>query len=256
MLAVIKANPATAAFTALNVAVFLFQWAVYGSSDAPVLYLMGAKFGPAIQDGEWYRLVMPIMLHGGWLHLAINNLGLWMVGPLVERIYGSTYFAAIYVISGVLGVVASYVNSPVLSVGASGALFGIVAATTVYFALNRRLMQSQERRFFFTLLALIAGNLLIGEFIPGIDQAAHVGGLVGGAIIAFVSAPRHKLVVGPTLIGAPQTQIVSNRPEPVRVLAVTIALLAVSAGFAWWVSTSVTYGSEVMRAYRIFQLFE
>ena len=256
MLSVVRANPATAIFVALNVVVFLYQWLVFGSSDSLVLYRMGAKFGPAIQDGDWFRLVMPIMLHGGWLHLAINSFGLWMVGPLVERIFGSTYFAAIYVFSGIFGVVASYWNSPVLSVGASGALFGIVAAAAVYFGVNRRMLQSQERRFFFTLLVLIAGNLVIGELIPGLDQAAHVGGLVAGSIIAFVAAPRHTLVVGRTLIGIPATYIESNRPEPLRVLAAVVAVIAVSAAVAWWVSTTVVYGSETMRIYGIFQLLE
>lgn len=256
LLSAARANPATAAFGTLNVVVFLYQWLVFGSSDGIVLYKMGAKFGPAIQDGDWHRLVMPIMLHGGWLHLAMNSFGLWTVGPLVERIFGSTYFAAIYVFSGIFGVVASYWNSPVLSVGASGALFGIVAAAAVYFGVNRKLLQRQERRFFFTLLVLIAGNLLVGEFIPGIDQAAHVGGLVAGAIIAFVAAPRYALVVGQTLIGMPATYVEAHRQEPLRVLATVAAVIAVSAAVTWWVSTSVTYGSETMRMYGIFQLLE
>lgn len=256
LFATVRTNPATSIFVALNVVVFLYQWLMFGSSNAVVLYQMGAKFGPAIQDGDWYRLIMPIMLHGGWLHLAVNSLGLWMVGPLVERIFGSTYFAAIYVFAGIFGVVASYWNSPVLSVGASGALFGIVAAAAVYFGVNRRLLQNQERRFFFTLLVLIAGNLLIGEFIPGIDQAAHVGGLVAGSVIAFVAAPRHSLIVGRTLLGVPAPYIESNRAEPFRVLAAVVGIIALAAGVAWWVSTTVTYGSETMRQYGIFQLFE
>ena len=252
----VKSNPVTTAFTLLNLLVFMFQQLVYGGNEAHVLYRMGAKFGPAIQDGDWYRLVMPIMLHGGWLHLAMNNLGLWMVGPIVERIYGSAYFAAIYLIAGIFGVVASYWNAPTLSVGASGALFGIVGATAVYFVLNRRLLRHEERRFFVTLLLLIVGNLAIGQFIPGIDQAAHVGGLVGGCLIALVSAPRHTLRIGPSLIGTPQAYIESSRPQPIRVLGALVLLLALSGAAAWWVSSTVEYGSETMRLYEIFKLLQ
>lgn len=256
LIASIKRNPATIGFMTLNVVVFLFQFLAYGANDPVALYRMGAKFGPAIQDGEWTRLVMPIMLHSGWLHLAMNNLGLLMVGPIVERIYGSVYFAAIYVMAGIFGVVASYWNAPTLSVGASGALFGIVGATAVYFALNRRLMQREERRFFISLIVLIALNLVIGELIPGIDQAAHVGGLVGGCLIALASSPRHTLTVGRTLLGVPEAHIESSRPEPVRVLLALVALAAVSAGVVWWVSESVSYGAETMRLYGVFQLLE
>ena len=252
----VKRNPATIAFMTLNVMVFLFQYAVYGGTDTVVLYRMGAKFGPAIQDGEWTRLVMPIMLHSGWLHLAMNNLGLLMVGPIVERIYGSVYFSAIYVMAGIFGVVASYWNAPTLSVGASGALFGIVGATAVYFALNRKLMQREERRFFVSLIVLIALNLLIGELIPGIDQAAHVGGLVGGCLIALASSPRHTLAVGRTLLGVPEAHIESSRPDPLRVLAALTTLASVSAVVVWWVSSSVSYGGETMRLYGLFQLLE
>lgn len=256
LVAAVRRNPATIAFMTLNLLVFLFQTLWHGGSETIVLYRMGAKFGPAIQDGEWTRLVMPIMLHSGWLHLAMNNVGLLMVGPIVERIYGSVYFAAIYVMAGIFGVVASYWNAPTLSVGASGALFGIVGATAVYFALNRRLMQREERRFFVSLIVLIAANLVIGELIPGLDQAAHVGGLVGGCLIAFASSPRHTLTVGRSLMGLPEAHIESSRPDPLRVLAALTGLAAVSAAVVWWVSETVSYGEETMRLYGIFQLLE
>lgn len=257
--AVVKAvrrHPATASFMVLNLLVFLFHFFVYGGSDPIVLYRMGAKFGPAIQDGEWTRLVMPIMLHSGWLHLAMNNMGLLMVGPIVERIFGSAYFAAIYVMAGIYGIVASYWNAPTLSVGASGALFGIVGAMAVYYALNRRLLEREDRRFFISLIALIAINLVIGEAIPGIDQAAHVGGLVGGCLLAFASAPRNALTIGRNLIGMPAAHIDQQQTNPIRVLIAILAMAAVAAAVVWWVSNNVSYGAETMRLYGIFQLLE
>ena len=256
VVAAVRRNPTTAGFMTLNLLIFLFQFLVYGGSDVFVLYRMGAKFGPAIQDGEWTRLVMPIMLHSGWVHLAMNNIGLLMVGPIVERIYGSVNLAAIYVMGGIFGVVASYWNAPTLSVGASGALFGIVGATAVYFALNRDLLAREESRFFLSLLALIGINLLVGELIPGIDQAAHVGGLLGGCLIALAGSPRLSLNVGMGLMGAPEAHMQSRRPHPIRVLVALLALAAVSAAVVWWVSNTVSYGAETMRLYGIFQLLE
>ena len=129
----------------------------------------------AIADGEWWRLLTAMFLHGGVMHLFLNMFALYILGSELERLLGWWRFLGVYLVAGLAGAVASYWMLPVggLSVGASGAIFGIVGA---FFVANRR-MNYQARQ-----IALLAFVLLLPGFVfSNIDMAAHVGGLVGGA---------------------------------------------------------------------------
>ncbi len=139
-------------------------------------------------DDQWYRLMTSAFLHGGILHVAFNMLVLIMIGPVLELVLGHVRFLALYLLAAFGGAVASYCFSPVatISVGASGAIFGLMGALLVA---GRRL------KYDITQVAILLGvNLVIG-FLPGtgVDWRAHLGGLVTGAAVAFVLAHPGKL---------------------------------------------------------------
>lgn len=134
----------------------------------------------AIAQGEWWRLFTSTLLHGSILHLLFNMYALYWLGPQLERSLGHIRFAALYVMSALGGSVASYWFSDVrtVSVGASGAIFGLITATIV---IGREMRADVSQ-----LIVLLGINVVIGFLQPGIDWRAHFGGAVTGAAVAFV----------------------------------------------------------------------
>ncbi len=161
------------------------------SPDPYALVDWGSNFGPRTLHGEWWRLITSCFLHGGAIHLAFNMYVLWDLGRMTERTYGSPGFALVYLVAGIGGSFASVMLNPqVNSVGASGAVFGVAGAFLAFLLRNRKKIEpsiSQNLRR--SLLTFLLINLAIGFSIPGIDQAAHVGGLVTGFISGIVVAP-------------------------------------------------------------------
>jgi len=160
--------------------------------DMGTLIAFGAKTNELIHQGEWFRLVTPIFIHIGWLHLASNSYVLWNIGPHVERLYGSARFMLLYLLTGVGGVIGSYLghlstNDPsVPSAGASGAIFGLLGVLAVFgYKYRRELPPAFRRAFGFGVLPMIGVNLLIGYTVPFIDNSAHIGGLIIGAVLAL-----------------------------------------------------------------------
>lgn len=173
----------------------------------PVLLAFGAKLNSLIdQQHQWWRFVTPMFVHIDVLHLAVNMYSLWMLGPYVEKLYGSAKFVFFYVATGIAGVVASYLTllSPdtklsvfgrflfktqdVPSAGASGALFGLIGVLFVFgIKFRKELPEGFKRAFGTGLLPVILLNLFIG-FVGRrfIDNAAHLGGLFAGAALALV----------------------------------------------------------------------
>lgn len=131
---------------------------------------------PVFEQGEYYRLVTAMFLHGGLMHIAFNMLILWQLGSMLEPYLGRKTFLSLYFIAGVAGGIASILlNNPMtVSVGASGAIFGLMGA---YAVLARRMSRPDTQ-----ILVLIGINLVIGFLVPNIDWHAHVGGLIAGAI--------------------------------------------------------------------------
>lgn len=135
--------------------------------------------------GEWWRLVSGAFLHGSFLHIAFNMYVLFALGPTLERILGHARYLVLYLVAALGGAVASYLFSFVCtpSVGASGAIFGLMGALVVA---GRRLRYDITQ-----VLVLLGINLAIGFVVPNIDWRAHLGGMVVGALVAavFVWAP-------------------------------------------------------------------
>ncbi len=153
------------------------------NSDIRVLILLGAKVNELIAEGEYFRLISAMFLHGGLVHLGVNMYSLYAIGPMVERVYGKKKYIAIYFISGICSSMFSYLFSPSVSSGASGAIFGLLGAVLIF------AIKSKGRAgigFIKSILSVIMINIVIGITLPNIDNFAHMGGLLGGIFISFL----------------------------------------------------------------------
>ncbi|MBA3806037.1 MAG: rhomboid family intramembrane serine protease [Acidobacteria bacterium] len=208
----ILTRPATFTFVFIIANVFIFLLTVFaagGTSEEwrfnAVLIAYGAKLNSLINAGQWWRFVTPVFLHGSFVHLLMNMYGLWILGPYVERLYGSAKFVFFWVLTGICGVLASYMAvRPALhntagplsrflfraedaaSVGASGALFGLIGVLFVFgIKFRHELPEGFKRAFGTGMLPTILINIFIGYVFPFIDNSAHMGGLAAGALLAL-----------------------------------------------------------------------
>ncbi|WAA10416.1 rhomboid family intramembrane serine protease [Fervidibacillus albus] len=170
-------------FLAVQVVLFFLMELMGGSENPYVLLQFGAKFNPLIVEGQWWRLITPMFLHIGIIHLLLNSLALYYLGTVVEKLFGRWRFLFLYLFSGFFGSLASFLFNPTISAGASGAIFGCFGAL-LYFGLV------YPHLFFRTMgmniLVLVGMNLLLGIIIPNIDMAGHVGGLIGGFLASGI----------------------------------------------------------------------
>jgi membrane associated rhomboid family serine protease len=197
-------TPVIFVLLAMNIAVFALMWLDPSGRGSPVaeglkLVRWGSNFGQFTLRGQWWRLVTSMFIHGSLLHIAFNMFALWQVGRLVERMFGSMRFIALYMIAGVCGSVASVVWNPhVNSVGASGAIFGIIGGLLAFI---RRPDSGVPPTIVKDLRGSLGGfllfNIAAGMVYPHTDNAAHIGGLVGGYVAGlllarslYVPAPR------------------------------------------------------------------
>ncbi|MEK4028812.1 rhomboid family intramembrane serine protease [Pseudobacillus sp. FSL P4-0506] len=164
-------------FIAAQVIVFFLLELTGGSTNSENLIRFGAKFNPLILDGEWWRFFTPIFLHIGFLHLLMNTFALYFLGTAVEQIYGRSRFLFIYLFSGFMGTLASFVMNSNLSAGASGAIFGCFGALLYFGVIYPRLF---FRTMGTSIIVIILINLIFGFSASGIDNAGHIGGLIGG----------------------------------------------------------------------------
>jgi membrane associated rhomboid family serine protease len=177
----------------INAAVFLGM-ALAGQTvlDFPVgeTIRWGANFGPLTLTGEWWRLLTCVFVHGGLIHVAFNMWCLWNLGQLTESLYGRWTYAAVYLLCGIGSSLASLAWHPgTPSVGASGAIFGLAGAMLAAFKLGefsvpRAALQGTLR----SLGAFVVYNLIFGAAMSGVDNAAHIGGLLTGLILGAVIA--------------------------------------------------------------------
>jgi rhomboid protease GluP len=159
--------------------------------DLGALILLGAKENTLVRQGEYWRLITATFLHANLIHIFFNGYALFALGPESERIYGTGRFLALYFLAGLGGSVASYLFSPVPSVGASGAIFGLIGGLGIFFYLSRAALGEFARTQVQSMVAIAMINLIIGFASPGvIDNWGHLGGLVAGVAAGAALAPR------------------------------------------------------------------
>ena len=147
-------------------------------------------WGPAIRAGEYYRLLTGIFLHGGLLHLLFNCYALYIIGSQVENFLGRFKFAVIYLVAGISGALFSMIfGGNYASIGASGAIFGLMGAL-VYFGYHYRVYLGNVVKS--QIIPLILLNLMLGFFMAGVDNFAHVGGLIGGTLMSIALGVKDK----------------------------------------------------------------
>ncbi len=152
------------------------------------LLKFGGQYGPFVSTGDWYRIVTAIFVHAGWIHLLFNMYALYYLGILVEGIYGPSKLLVVYFSSGIIGNLLSevfYYSSP--SVGASGAIFGLVGLLLAATYFRNDFPPTIKRALYILLLPMVIFNIVYG-FIPGTDinNAAHLGGFGTGLLLGYL----------------------------------------------------------------------
>lgn len=176
-------GPATAALVAINVIVYLITVAQGNGLNAPGGELIsdGVLVGAAIdQNGDWYRLVSAMFLHGSVIHLAFNMFALYWLGTVVEQALGTWRYLLVYFVSGIAGSAGALLLSGPLTqtVGASGAIYGILGALLILEYMTTGSFAGQA-------LGIILLNFMITLTVPNISLGGHLGGLVGGVLATF-----------------------------------------------------------------------
>ena len=176
------AAPAVVALVAANVIVYLITASQGGGPNQPggSLFFDWALAGVAVANGDWYRLVTAMFLHGGLLHLAFNMLALWWLGSIVEQAIGTVRFLLVYFVSGLAGSAGALLLTDPLqvTVGASGAIFGIMGALLILEYTATGSLAGPA----FTLIVI---NLALTFAIPNISIGGHLGGLAGGIAATY-----------------------------------------------------------------------
>ncbi|HEV8581040.1 MAG TPA: rhomboid family intramembrane serine protease [Thermoanaerobaculia bacterium] len=174
-------------------ALFVVETFQGGSTSERTLVELGANVPQLVLAGQYWRLVASMFLHIGLVHLLVNSWALYQLGSLFEILLGSFSLVVVYFLSGIAGSVASvlFIRAD-LSAGASGAIFGVMGAL-ISFLLKRREMLTPQARSLLMQLLLWAGiNVFLGFSIPGIDNAAHLGGAAAGFVLGLGVRPRFR----------------------------------------------------------------
>ena len=220
-----------------NVMVFIAMVLASGPSldfTGQVMVHFGANFGPFTLSGQWWRLLTYMFLHEGLMHIAFNMWCLWDLGALCETLYGRWTYLAIYFVTGIAaGLTSVGWNPGVLSVGASGAIFGLAGALIASFYLGefsvpRVAIQGTLR----SLLFFVGFNVLFGSMVSGIDNACHAGGLISGLIL-----------------GALIARLAPQQDQPLGRVAVLLFMAVIVVGSAVgvhrWRGSGIHFGSAM-----------
>ena len=221
-----KATYAILGFTVFVYLMQLLSAAVFGYAAYNIdwLEVFGARINSAIHAGQVWRFITPAFLHASPAHIFFNMYALLSVGSFIERQFGHSRFLLLYFLGAFSGNVFSFLltGEQGFSVGASTAVFGLIAAEAVFFYQNRKLFGSQARKALGNTAFIIIINLAIG-LSPGIDNWGHVGGLLGGAMFAWFASPRWEV------IGIPPALHLEDQRES-REIALGASLVALLFG--------------------------
>jgi rhomboid protease GluP len=190
-IAVPTARPyATYVLLGMTVLIYLLQLGSQSLFGQDWLYVLGAKYGPFIRQGELWRLITPVFLHASILHIGFNMYALFLYGRGIEARFGHARFLLLYFLSAFAGNVLSFLLTPNPAIGASTAIFGLLAAEAVFIIRNRQLFGAQANRALLNLFFIAAVNLVIGFSTTGVDNFGHLGGLIGGWLFSWFGGPR------------------------------------------------------------------
>lgn len=169
---------------AICIIIFILMELSGGSTNSQTLLKYGANLDVLVKNGEYYRLFTCIFLHVGIMHLLCNMYSLYIIGREVENLFGKIKYIIIFILSGIFGSIMSLAfTHNTISAGASGAIFGLLGAL-LYFGMHYRTYLGEAIKR--SIIPIIVVNLIIGFFAEGIDLAAHIGGLVGGVLVAMM----------------------------------------------------------------------
>jgi membrane associated rhomboid family serine protease len=174
--------PVTKILIGLNVLVFLVNLAQGASlsQNSGTWFGKGFLYGPFVANGDWWRLITSTFLHGSIIHIGLNMLVLWFIGAPVEEAIGRWRYLVLYVVSGLAGSAGALLFNPTeVTVGASGAIFGIAGAALVFERQGNYVLGGSA-------LSFILLNLVLSFALPNISIGGHIGGLVGGALCGLV----------------------------------------------------------------------
>ena len=194
------------------IAVLYVLTEISGGPNRSLLMQYGANIAEAVTAGEYWRLITANFLHWSPTHILFNGYALYSLGTQVESLFGPRRFAAIYLLSGVTGALASYVITHGASAGASTSIFGLFGALAVFYYKQRKILGGASQRQLQQLGFILLLNLILG-FSPGsnIDNWGHAGGLIGGLMLAWFLVPDY---VPTKPIAQSQAEILPRRARP------------------------------------------
>jgi rhomboid protease GluP len=214
---------------AIIIVTFIADYALTQLVGERIVFFFGAQWNELVAQGWYWQLFTSIFLHSGLTHLLFNAYALFILGRDVEAFYSAKWFLVIYLLSGLAGSVAWYVlGDPVPSVGASGAIFGLIGAEAAFYVRNRKLFGQFGRQRLGNLAVLIAINLVFGFTIPNINNIAHLGGLFGGFLLGYFIAPHFTVgFVDGGLVG--ERRLIDMRTSSQRLLVAAAAVMILIA---------------------------
>ncbi len=215
---------------ALTVLVYLAQMGSTFFFQYDYVQLAGMKINDLIVSGQLWRLLTPILLHGSLLHIGFNMYALHVLGPQLERFYGHWQFLLLYLVGGFTGVVFSFVLTTAPSLGASTSIFALLGAQGVLAYKNQQVFGPRARQSLRSIVNIAVVNFLIG-MAPGIDNWAHLGGLLGGVLIAWFGGPEFRMAG--TL---PDLRAENKKNGGQLVMAATITALLFGALTIWTIA--------------------
>jgi len=162
-----------------------------GLEDGPLVQL-GINYGPAVREGQYWRLVTSMFLHGGLVHVALNAWGLYQLGSLFELLLGSPRLLLVFFVTGIAGSLASDMFTHAPSLGASGAIFGVMGALIAFLLRRRGALTPQGKSILMQLVGWAVINVFFGFSTPGIDNSAHLGGCAAGLLLGFFLPERRQ----------------------------------------------------------------
>ncbi|UDM32617.1 rhomboid family intramembrane serine protease [Lentilactobacillus laojiaonis] len=204
----------TYALIIIMVLIFIIMSLDGGTTNSYNLVRFGAQFNPYIMAGEYWRLVTPMFLHIGFTHLFLNLFTIYLIGPYVEKIFGHLRFIIIFLLSGIVGNLASFAFSDSVSAGASTAIFGLFG---VFIMLSENFQNSIINNMARNFGLLIILNLVSDLFMPQVNIVGHIGGLIGGILASYI-------------VGLPNNKISTAKKVIALILLILISIILFKIG--------------------------